>query len=49
MAEKAEHTWFKYLNLEKINLGSGKRAIVKNGIYNAKYQITLPIDLVESD
>ena len=46
MAEKAGHAWFKYLNLRKINLGSGKRAIVKNGIYNSKYQITLPRDLV---
>jgi len=46
MAEKAEHAWFKYLNLEKINLGSGKRSIIKNGVYNAKYQITLPRDLV---
>jgi hypothetical protein len=47
MAEKAEHAWFKYLNLEQISLGSGKRVIVKNGIYNAKYQITLPKDLVD--
>ncbi|MDR0573833.1 MAG: type IV toxin-antitoxin system AbiEi family antitoxin [Tannerella sp.] len=46
MAEKAGHAWFKYLDLSKIDLGSGKRAIVKNGIYNSKYQITLPRDLV---
>ncbi|MDR0574024.1 MAG: type IV toxin-antitoxin system AbiEi family antitoxin [Tannerella sp.] len=46
MAEKAGHAWFKYLDLSKIDLGSGKRAIVKNGVYNSKYQITLPRDLV---
>jgi hypothetical protein len=46
MAEKAGHAWFKYLNLNQIKLGSGKRAIVKNGVYNSKYQITLPRDLV---
>ncbi|MDR1347167.1 MAG: type IV toxin-antitoxin system AbiEi family antitoxin [Prevotellaceae bacterium] len=47
MAEKSEHAWFKYLNLEQINLGNGKRALAKNGVYNAKYQITLPKDLIE--
>ena len=47
MAEKAEHAWFKYLDLKQISLGSGKRVIAKNGVYNAKYQITLPKDLVE--
>jgi len=47
MAEKAEHAWFKYLDLKQISLGSGKRVIVKNGVYNAKYQITLPKDLVD--
>jgi len=46
MAEKAGHTWLEDLDLSKINLGTGKRAIVKNGIYNSKYQITLPGDLV---
>ncbi len=44
-AEKAGHTWFKYLDTPKINLGSGKRSIVKNGVLNPKYQITLPENL----
>lgn len=47
MTEKAGHTWLKYLHPEQINLGSGKRVIVKGGVYDAKYQITLPKDLVE--
>ncbi len=47
MAERAKHAWFKYLKLEHVDLGSGKRAIVKNGVYDAKYQITLPKDLVD--
>ena len=42
MAEKAGHQWFKYLNLEKVDLGSGTRSIVKNGIYIDKYKITVP-------
>ena len=44
-AEKANHTWFKYLSTEKINLGKGKRSIVKQGKWIAKYQITLPKNL----
>jgi len=42
LAEKAGHDWFKYLNLDKIDLGAGKRAIVADGVYIAKYQITVP-------
>lgn len=47
MAEKSGHAWFNYLDLKQISLGSGKRVIAKNGAYNAKYQITLPKDLVD--
>ena len=45
-AEKANHSWFRYLQLNKINLGSGKRCIVANGILIPGYQITLPKHLV---
>ena len=45
-AEKAGHSWFKHLHFTKINLGTGKRSIVKNGVLNPKYQITLPKNLV---
>ena len=45
MAEKAGHDWLKMLDLSKISLGTGKRATVKNGVYNAKYQITIPKEL----
>lgn len=47
MAEKAEHGWFKFLNLEKVDIGTGKRSIVKNGIYIDTYQITVPKELAE--
>jgi hypothetical protein len=46
LAEKVSHGWFKKLDIEKIDLGSGKRSIVKNGIYDAKYQITVPKELM---
>jgi len=45
MAEKAGHSWLEDLDLSKIDLGKGKRSIVKNGIYDSKYQITISRDL----
>ena len=45
MAEKAGHDWFNYLELDKIDLGKGKRSMVRNGAYVAKYQITVPPEL----
>ena len=42
MAERNGLPWFSDLNLNKIELGSGKRMIVKNGKYNAKYGISVP-------
>lgn len=42
LADCNEVPWFEELDLEKIKLGSGKRAIVKGGKYNAKYQISVP-------
>lgn len=44
LAEKASHSWVQHINLEKIDLGSGKRSIVKNGVYNSKYKITVPTE-----
>ena len=42
MAEKARHDWVKYIDLGKIDLGKGKRSLVKDGVYISKYQITVP-------
>ena len=47
MAEKADHQWLQFIDLTNISLGSGERQIVKNGIYNSKYQLTLPKELTE--
>ncbi len=47
MAEKANHDWVNYINLEKIDLGKGKRSLVKNGVYIPKYRITVPKELEE--
>lgn len=45
MAEKANHTWVGYIDLKKIDFGSGKRSIVKNGVYVQKYKITVPQEI----
>ncbi len=42
LAEKANHPWFKKLDLKKINLGTGKRVIFPNGILDPEYLITVP-------
>ncbi len=41
MAEKSELPWFDQLNIKRINLGSGKRVIVPNGVLDKKYLITV--------
>lgn len=47
MAEKCQHLWFKELGVEKINLGSGKRVVVQNGVLDKKYHITVPREYAE--
>lgn len=42
MAEKHKHPWFKKLNLNRVDLGSGKRVIVESGVLDQKYKITVP-------
>jgi len=42
MSEKENHFWFKDLNPKRIDLGSGKRMVIKNGYLDKKYKITVP-------
>ena len=49
LAEKVNHSWFTRLDIHKIDVGSGKRSIIKNGVYNATYLITVPKELEEND
>lgn len=42
LAEKAGHAWVEYLDLKKVDFGSGKRSLVPNGVYVPKYRITVP-------
>ena len=48
LVEKSNLPWLKKLNKEKINLGTGKRVIVKGGELNKKYQITVDRDYGEN-
>jgi hypothetical protein len=41
LAEEAGHAWAKELNTLKLDLGRGKRSIVKGGRLNSKYEITV--------
>ena len=47
MAEKAGHQWYNSLNLEKIDLGNGRRMISPTGKYIRKYNMTIPRELAE--
>lgn len=49
MAEKLNHPWLKFLDLSKVDLGKGKRSLIKGGVYISKYQITVPIALATSE
>jgi hypothetical protein len=46
LAEKAGHSWFKYINTDSVNLGKGKRSIFPGGVFIPKYQITVPADFI---
>lgn len=47
LGEKHNHSWFSQINQTNIDLGSGKREIVKKGKLNKKYNITVPVDYEE--
>ena len=48
LAEFYAHPWFKRLDLSNVDLGSGKREIIKGGKLDKKYQIVVP-DLSRED
>lgn len=47
LAECINHPWVKRLNIEKIDLGKGKRVVGEGRYYYSKYQLSLPVDLKE--
>lgn len=47
-ADRHRHAWRARLDLSRIDLGSGKRVLVKGGRLDPVYQITVPLDLGEA-
>ena len=45
-AERVSHSWFKYIDTQSIDLGSGVRSLVNEGAFVPKYQLVLPKELV---
>jgi len=44
-ADRHSHAWVRHLDRKRIELGTGKRMLVKGGRFDPKYQITVPGDL----
>ena len=44
-ADRHRHAWLEELTREGIDLGTGKRMLVRGGRFDPKYQITVPEDL----
>ncbi len=40
--DRHQHSWLKRINRQKIDLGKGKRELVKGGKLDPQYQITVP-------
>jgi len=47
-ADRHRHAWLKHIERAAIDLGSGKRMLVKEGRYDPVYQITVPKELDEA-
>ena len=45
MASKAKLPVLEYLDLNKVDLGTGDRSIVENGVYDPQYKISIPKEL----
>jgi hypothetical protein len=48
-AERHNHAWFKEIESGRIDLGAGKRMVVRGGKLDTKYLITVPEELVSHD
>lgn len=44
-AERHKHSWLRHIDKKTVDLGSGKRMLVKGGRLDSKYLITVPKDL----
>jgi hypothetical protein len=44
-ADRHKHSWLRHLDRKAIDLGTGKRMLVKGGRFDPKYMMTVPEDL----
>lgn len=49
LSHQCGHQWTKRLDEARVTMGSGKRQVVPNGRYDARYQITVPSSLAPSE
>jgi len=42
LGEKFKHKWVEKIDRSKINLGTGKLMLIKNGTYDTKFKMTIP-------
>lgn len=47
MSNKANHQWAQFLEMSSVDLGQGDRSLVKNGVYDQKFHITIPRELAQ--
>jgi len=47
LADRHGHAWFKKLDTDNIDLGSGKRMLIKGGRLVPRYQITVPAEMID--
>ncbi|MBR4793885.1 MAG: type IV toxin-antitoxin system AbiEi family antitoxin [Bacteroidaceae bacterium] len=47
MAEKANHPWYKALDLDRVSLGTSRLMVTPTGKYISKYNMTIPKELAE--
>jgi hypothetical protein len=45
MASKANHQWLDYVDQTRIELGTGDRILVKGGVYNSRFKISIPKEM----
>ena len=49
LADKFKHPWLDFVDLSNVDLGSGARSLVKNGVYIDKYKITVPKEFEKNE
>ncbi len=47
-ADRHQHAWLKRLDILRVDLGKGKRMLVRGGKFDTDYQITVPEDMYDN-